>query len=81
MPIKTEWKVPVHCEGSFLGVHKPILMDGGEGKRGYKGCVFKDIERQREKSGKRKGIEENGGVISPTSMTGLKQGLELLQYG
>ena len=26
-----------------------------------KTCVFKDVERQREKSGKRKGIEDNGG--------------------
>ena len=36
---------------------------------------LKDIERHREKSLKRKGIEENRGDISPTSMTRLKQGL------
>ena len=71
-----EWKVPVHRDEKFMGVHKPRLMGGTEGKISRKGCVFKDIEYQWEKSGKMKGIEENEGVISPTSMTWSKQGLE-----
>ena len=70
-----EWKVPVNREGKFMSVHKPRLVYGGEGKTGRKGCYLKDIERQREKIGKSKVIEENGGVSSPTSMTWSRQGL------
>ena len=40
-----------------MGVHKPILMDEGEGKSGLRGFYLKDIEIQQEKSGERKGIE------------------------
>ena len=69
IPIETELKVPVIHGGKFMGIHKPSLMDRGEGKSGKKSCIFKDVERQQENSGKRKGIEENGGVISPVSMT------------
>ena len=50
-------------------------MDKGEDKSGCKVYIFKDIGRQREKSEKRKWIEENGGVSSPMLMTFLKQGL------
>ena len=50
-------------------------MDKGEDKSGCKVYIFKDIGRQREKSEKRKWIEENGGISSSTLMNFLKQGL------
>ena len=44
VPIVIECKVPMHRERKFMGVHKPKLMNGGEGKSGSKGSVLKDIE-------------------------------------
>ena len=73
--IKTEWKVSVNRYGKFMGVHKLGLMGGGQDKRGHKFFVFKNVGRQWDKSGKRKGIKENGGVRSPASMTRSKEGL------
>ena len=70
-----EWKVPVHRDEKFMGVHKPRLMDVGEGKSDWKSSALKDVERQREKSGNRKGIEEHGGVRSTVSMNRLNKGL------
>ena len=31
MPINTEWKLPLHFDEKFMGVHKPRLMGGGKG--------------------------------------------------
>ena len=37
---RKKWKLSVHRERNFMGVHKPRLMDVSEGKSGWKGCVF-----------------------------------------
>ena len=41
IPIKTDWKVPGHRDGKFMGVHKPRLMYGGVGNISQKNCVLR----------------------------------------
>ena len=52
MPENPEEKVQVHKEREIGGMHRPMLMDGGEGKILRNGFVVKGIEHQREKKGK-----------------------------
>ena len=51
----------------------PMLMDGGESNIRRNSCVIKDIEHQREKKENNYRTIEDGGVISPMSVTRSKQ--------
>ena len=53
-----------------------MFMDGDKGKIWIKGCVVKVIEHQQDKKGKNEGTTEDGEVLSPMSVTRLKQGIE-----
>ena len=75
MPIKSEWRVPVYSEGNIRSLHKLRFIDIGAGKSDRKCLVVKGIEHQLEKREDSKVIKEDGGVLSPISMTMLKQGL------
>ena len=58
-----------------MGLHRPMMMNGGEGKKLKKCCVVEDIERQREIR-VNDGLRENEGDNSPMSKTSSKQGSE-----
>ena len=73
---KQKEKVQVNEEINSRGLHRTMLMDGGEGKIGIKCCDVMGIEHQREKKGNIEGTAEDGGVCSPMSVTRLKQGHE-----
>ena len=75
MPTKLEDKIQMHAKRARRGLHRPMLMDGGEGKM-LKNCVVKDIEHQQEKREKNDGTIEDEGVLSPMSKTGSNQGIE-----
>ena len=47
VPTKLEEMVQVHKERKIRGLHRPMLMDGGEGKIRRKYCVDEGIEHQR----------------------------------
>ena len=49
VPTKPEEKIQVHKKRVIRGMHGPMLMDGGEGKKLKFFCVVKDIEHQRGK--------------------------------
>ena len=49
---KTEDKMQVNKKRVIRGLHRPMVMDGGEGKKLKKCCVVKDIEHQQEKKRK-----------------------------
>ena len=76
VPTKPEEKIQVHKKRERRGLHRPMLMDGEEGKILRKCCVVKDIEHQREKRGKNEGTTEDEGFLSPMSVTRPKQGIE-----
>ena len=69
----------MHKKRVRRGLHRPMLMDGGKGKKLKKCCVVKDIDHQwekREKRGKNYRTTEDEGVCSPMSKTRPKQGIE-----
>ena len=68
VPTKLEDKIQVHAKRSRRGLHRPMLMDGGEGKK-LKKCVVEDIEQQQDKREKNDGIKEEEGVCSPMYKT------------
>ena len=77
VPTKPEEKIPMHQEGKTRSLHRPRLMGGGEGNIGRKVRVVKSIEHKRDKKVNNNGIREDGGVLSPMSITRLKQGLKM----
>ena len=76
VPTKPEEKIQVHKERYIRGMHRPMLMDGGECKILRKGCIVKDIKHQRERREKNEGTTEDEGVRSPMSVTRSKEGIE-----
>ena len=56
---KTRREIQVHNNKVIRGLHRPMLLDGCEGKMLKKCCVVKDIEHQREKREKNYGTTED----------------------
>ena len=46
---KSEEKIQENRKRVKRGIHRPMLMDGGEGKKLKTICVVEDIEHQRGK--------------------------------
>ena len=76
MPTNPEEKIQLHKEREIRVTHRPMLMDGGEGKIFRKGCDVKDIENNQEKRRKNDGTTEDEGFCSPISVTRSKQSIE-----
>ena len=57
------------------GLHRPMIMDGGEGKKFKNCCVVENIEHQKKIIESDK-IRVNEGDSSPMSKTRSKQGSE-----
>ena len=48
VPKKSEETIQENINRLKRGLHRPMVMDGGEGEK-LKKCVVKDIEHQRKK--------------------------------
>ena len=48
MPTKSEYKIQGNKKSLKKGLHIPMVMDGGEGKRLKKCCVVENIENQQK---------------------------------
>ena len=48
---KPEEKIEVNRKKLRMGLHKPLLMEGGKFKKYKKCCVVKDIEHPRGQRG------------------------------
>ena len=74
MLTKPEETIQVNKKRVRRGLHIPMVMDGGEGKK-LKFFVLLRILNIRKKR-ENDGITEDGGVHSPMSKTRSKQGIE-----
>ena len=48
VPKKSKEKIQENKKAVKKGLHGPMIMDGGEGKKLKKCCVVKDIEHQQK---------------------------------
>ena len=72
MPTKSKDKIQENKKTVKKGLHRPMIMGGGEGKKFKKYCVVEDIEHQ-QKIRENDGIIENEGDSSPMSKTRSEQ--------
>ena len=75
MPTKSKDNIQENKNTAKKGLHRPMIMDGGKGKKFEKYCDIEDIEHQ-QKMRENDGIRDNEGVHSPMSNTMSKQGIE-----
>ena len=75
VPKKLKEKIQENQKIVKKGIHRKMIMDGGEGKKLKYCCVVENIEPQR-KLRESDEIRENEENSSPMSKTSLKQGSE-----